>query len=50
MPLDRGSSDKTISKNIRQLVKEGYPKEQAIAIATRYAGKTRKKKRPKKKK
>jgi len=50
MPLKRGSSDQTISENIRRLMEEGYPQKQAIAIATRNAGKKRKKKRRKKKK
>ncbi len=39
MPLKRGSSQATISKNIAQLVEEGYGRNQAVAIAYRAAGK-----------
>jgi len=45
MPLKRGSSDKTISENIRRLMEEGYPQKQAIAIAMRNAEKPRKKRK-----
>ena len=33
MPLRSGSSQETISENIAQLIREGYPQEQAAAIA-----------------
>lgn len=47
MPLKRGSSRKTVSKNIRTEMKAGKPKDQAIAIAMRKAGKAKKGKRGK---
>ncbi len=33
MPLKKGSSKKTISKNIKTEIAAGKPREQAIAIA-----------------
>jgi len=41
MPLHEGSSDEVVSQNIRQLMKDGYPHEQAIAIAMRKAGRSK---------
>ena len=38
MPLKPGKSKKTISKNIRELMHDGRPQKQAIAIAMSKAG------------
>lgn len=43
-PLKRGSSDEVVSANIRELMRSGYPREQAVAIALQKAGKKKKKK------
>lgn len=43
MPLKSGSSKKVIAANIRREVRAGKPQKQAVAIAMRKAGKSRKK-------
>ena len=40
MPLKKGKSRKTISKNIRTEIKAGRPRKQAIAIALSTARKS----------
>ena len=47
MPLIKGYSAKSISKNIRQLMKESYSRKQATAIALDIAKTTKKKRRRK---
>jgi hypothetical protein len=46
MPLLKGSSVKTISYNIKELMNQGKrPQSQAVAIAMKMAGKARRKKK-----
>ncbi len=43
MPLRKGSSQETISENIREMRKSGYPQRRAVAAAMRTARQSRKK-------
>lgn len=47
MPLKSGSSDATVSYNIKELLQAKYPKAQAVAISLSKAGKGRIKRKKK---
>lgn len=44
MPLKKGYSDKTLQNNIGQLIRDGYPQKQAVAIALEIQRKAQKEK------
>jgi hypothetical protein len=41
MPLESGTTQAVISRNIKKLISEGFSQKQAVAIAMRRAGKGR---------
>jgi hypothetical protein len=45
MPLRKGKSKEVVSANIRTEIAHGKPRKQAVAIALRKVGKSRKKRR-----
>lgn len=40
MPLAKGKSKKTVSKNIREMMASGYPQKQAVAASLSQARKS----------
>lgn len=47
MPLAKGKSRKTVSKNISKLMHEGYPQAQSVAISLSKAGMSKNKQKRK---
>lgn len=35
MPLEKGTSKKVVSKNVKEMVDSGYPQKQAVAASLR---------------
>jgi hypothetical protein len=44
MPLKKGTSKKTFSSNVREMMHSGYPQKQALAAAYSQKRRTKKKK------
>lgn len=42
MPLEKGKSKQAVTRNIMELMSTGRPQKQAVAIALRTAGKSKK--------
>ena len=49
MPLKKGKSKKTVSSNIREMMKAGHSQKQSVAAAMKTAGKSKSKKKKTKK-
>lgn len=47
MPMEEGSSKEAIGKNVAKMIREGKPRDQAVAIAHSKAGKSKPKKKKK---
>jgi hypothetical protein len=43
MPLKKGTSQRVISGNIREMIKAGHPRDQSVAAAMNKAGMSRSK-------
>lgn len=41
MPLKPGSSRKTISENVAEMIRAGHPRKEAVAAALQKAGKSK---------